>query len=80
LDQGIIEYSTSPWVAPVVLVFKKDGTLRLCIDFRRLNDITLKDSFPLPRIDDTLDKLRRAKYFTTLDLESGYWQIELDDE
>jgi hypothetical protein len=76
LDQGIIEYSTSPWAAPVVLVLKKDGTLRLCIDFRRLNDITLKDSFPLPRIDDTLDKLSGAKYFTTLDLESGYWQIE----
>lgn len=72
LDQGIIEYSTSPWAAPVVLVLKKDGTLRLCIDFRRLNDITLKDSFPLPRIDDTLDKLSGAKFFTTLDLESGY--------
>ncbi len=80
LEQGIIEYSTSPWAAPVVLVLKKDETLRLCIDFRRLNDITLKDSFPLPRIDDTLDKLSGAKYFTTLDMESGYWQIELDEE
>ena len=56
---------------------KKDGTLRLCIDFRKLNDITLKDSFPLPRIDDTLNKLNGAKFFTTLDLELGYWQIEL---
>ena len=58
---------------------KKDGTLRLCIDFRKLNDRTLKDSFPLPRIDDTLNKLNGAKFFTTLDLESGYWQIELDE-
>jgi hypothetical protein len=58
---------------------KKDRTLRLCIDFRKLNDITLKDSFPLPRIDDTLNKLNGAKFFTTLDLESGYWQIELDE-
>jgi hypothetical protein len=72
LEQGIIEYSTSPWAAPVVLLLKKDGTLRLCIDFRRLNDITLNDSFPLPRIDETLDKSCGAKYFTTLDMESGY--------
>ena len=62
---------------PVVLVPKKDGTTRFCIDYRKLNSITKKDVYPLPRIDDILDTLGGAKYFTSLDLASGYWQVSL---
>ena len=79
LDNKIIQASVSPWAAPVVLVKKKNGGIRLCMDYRKLNSITKKDSFPLPRIDDVLDLLHGQKYFTTLDLASGYWQIEMDD-
>jgi transposase InsO family protein/predicted aspartyl protease len=80
LDAGIIEPSNSPWASPVVLVKKKDGSLRYCIDYRKLNSVTQKDSYPLPRIDDSLDSLGKAKYFSTLDLASGYWQIGLTEE
>ena len=59
---------------------KKDGTLRYCIDYRKLNAVTRKDNYPLPRIDESLDTLKNARYFTTLDLASGYWQIELTEE
>ncbi len=69
----------SPWAATVVLVKKKSGGISLCMDYRQLNSITKKDSFPLPRINDVLDLLHGQKYFTTLDLASGYWQIEMDD-
>lgn len=75
---GIVEPSSSPWCSPVVLVRKKDGTTRFCVDYRRLNHITKKDSFPIPRVDATLDALRGASWFSTLDLRSGYWQVELD--
>ena len=73
----VIQPSKSPWSSPVVLVQKKDGTSRFCIDYRALNSVTKADTFPLPRIDDMLDRLGRSKYFSTLDLASGFWQIKM---
>ncbi|CAF3306787.1 unnamed protein product, partial [Rotaria sp. Silwood2] len=78
LKNGIIEHSTSPWSSPVVLVKKKDGTTRFCVDYRRLNQITTKDAFPLPRIDDIYDQLTIATYFTKFDFKAGYFQVPLD--
>ena len=80
LDQNLIRPSDSPWASPIVLVTKKDGTTRFCIDYRKLNEVTRKDAFPLPRIDESLDTLAGAKYFCTLDLASGYWQVEMAEE
>ncbi len=77
---GIIRPSESPWASPVVLVTKPDSTLRFCIDMRRLNDVTIKDAYPLPRIDDSLDQLTGSRWYTSLDLASGYWQVELKPE
>ena len=78
LSRGVIEHSNGPWSSPIVLVKKKDGSTRFCADFRKVNDVTRKDAQPLPRIDDTLDTMGDACYFSTLDLASGYWQVELD--
>ena len=79
LRDDIIQPSESPWSSPVVLVKKKDGTWRFCVDYRRLNRITKKDVYPLPRIDNTLDCLKGATYFSTMDMQTGYWQIEVDE-
>ena len=79
MGSNVIRHSTSPWAAPVILVEKKGGEQRFCLDYRKLNSLTKKDSFPLPRLDDTLNSLYGKKFFTTLDLASGYWQIELDE-
>ena len=76
-SQGVIEPSTSPWASPVVLVRKKDGSLRFCIDYRHLNLVTKPDVFPVPRMDDLLDELGQSKFFSTLNLASGYWQVKV---
>ena len=74
----MIEPSTGPWASPIILVKKKDGGIRFCVDYRKLNRVTTLDEFPLPRINDTLDILAGAQYFTALDLASGYWQVQMD--
>ena len=78
IDHGVVQLSSSPWASPVVLVKKKDGSTRFCVDYRRLNEVTRKDAYPLSRIDSTLDALGGAKYFSTIDLASGYWQVQVD--
>ena len=80
LDVGAIRPSNSPWCNAVVLIRKKDGSLRFCIDIRRLNSLTKKDSHPLPRICETLDSLVGAAYFSTYDLTSGFWQVPMAEE
>ena len=80
LDAGVVQPSNSPWCNTVVLVRKKDGSLHSCIDFRRLNALTVKDSHPLPRICKTLESLAGAAHYLTFDLNSGFWQVPMDEE
>lgn len=79
LDSGVIRESHSPYSSPVVLVRKKDGSLRFCIDFRKLNSKTVKDAYALPRMEEALETMAGCSWFSTLDLKSGYWQIEIDE-
>ena len=80
LEAKIIEPLTSPWAPPIVLVPKRDGTLRLCVDYRRLNRVMKPDPYPMARVDDLLDRLGQAKYISTLDLTKGYWQVPVHPE
>ena len=77
---GIIEPSASEWASPIVLVKKKDGTLRFCVDYRRLNSVSQADAYPMPRVDELIDRLGGARFITTLDLTCGYWQVPVSPE
>uniref|UniRef100_A0AAV2LHK1 Gypsy retrotransposon integrase-like protein 1 n=1 Tax=Knipowitschia caucasica TaxID=637954 RepID=A0AAV2LHK1_KNICA len=80
LEEGVITPSASEWASPVVLVRKKDGGVRWCVDYRSLNSLTIKDAYPLPQIEECLDVIGGASMFSTLDLQSGYWQIAVDSK
>ena len=79
LDKGFIRLSVSPWGAPILFFKKKDGTLRLCIDYRQLNKLTVKNKYLLPRIDDLFDQLKGESIFSKIDLQSGYHQLRIKD-
>ncbi|MEO0683466.1 MAG: reverse transcriptase domain-containing protein [Cyanobacteria bacterium J06649_11] len=79
IEKGLVRKSTSPWASPVVLVPKSNGQTRMCFDYRAVNKVTVTDSHPLPRIDDLLDNLKDAKYFSKIDLKSGFWQIPMEE-
>ena len=80
LRGGIIEPGKGPWGFPVVLVRKKDGQIRFCVDFRRLNAVTVADVYPIPRIDEALDQMGSARWFSVMDLANGNWQVEVVEE
>ena len=80
LATGIIEESSNPWMAPMFFVRKKSGDLRLCVDYRELNKRTVKDAYPLPRPDETQDRLAGSAVFSTLNLQNGYWQLPIHEE
>ena len=80
LDGSAIRPSQSPWCNAVVLMRKKDGSLRFCIDFRRLNARTKKDAYPLPRMQETMESMVGARHFSCMDLKSGFWQVQMDEE
>jgi hypothetical protein len=77
MGKGFIRASSSPWGAPVIFVGKKDGTQRMCVDYRSLNDVTIKNKYPPPRIEDLFDQMRGAKVFSKIDLRSGYHQLKI---
>ena len=80
MGKKLIQPSKSPYGSPVLFVKKPDGSLRFCIDYRALNKISVKDKYPLPRAEELIDRLRGAKYFTGMDLRSGYWQVKIAEE
>ena len=80
LQKGYIRPSSSPWGSPSIFVDKKDGSLRMCVDYRQLNDVTIKNKYPLPRIDDLFDQLSGAKVFSKIDLRTGYHQLKIKKE
>ena len=80
LDISAIRKSYSPWVSAVILVQKKEGSLRFCIDLRKLNNWTVEDAYSLPCINDTINSLQGLQWFFSLDLKSGYWQVKMDNE
>nr|GFD47813.1 RNA-directed DNA polymerase homolog [Tanacetum cinerariifolium] len=80
LERGFIRPSVSPWGAPVLFVKKKDGSMRLCIDYRELNKITIRNHYPLPRIDDLFDQLQGAMHFSKIDLWYGYHQLRVKEQ
>ncbi|GKB06033.1 putative reverse transcriptase domain-containing protein [Tanacetum coccineum] len=80
LDKGFIRPSSSPWGAPILFVKKKDGSMRMCIDYRKLNKVMVKNVYPLPRIDDLFDQLQGARWFSKIDLRSGYHQLKVREE
>ncbi|KAD6118844.1 hypothetical protein E3N88_10115 [Mikania micrantha] len=80
LERGFIRPSSSPWGAPILFVKKKDGSMRMCIDYREINKVTIKDKYPLPRIDDLFDQLQVACHFSKLNLQSGYHQLKVKEK
>ena len=80
LRAGVIEPGTVEWTSPLVFIPKKDDTMLLCVDHRKLNAVTFRDSYPLPRMDEGIDFLDNATVFTTLDCNNGYWQVKIDEE
>ncbi len=80
LEKGIIELSTSEYASPIVIIKKKDGSPRFCIDYRRLNEATVNEPTPMPVIQETLRDLGQAKVFSTIDLVQGYWQVPMEEE
>lgn len=77
LESGIIDKFTSEWASPIVLVRKKDDSIRMCVDYRQLNSVAREDAYSMPCIDDVIDRLGQAKFITTLDLTRGYWQMPM---